>query len=158
VDVTLAARTTTQLTATPRQAEAVEILFDPRQTTYRDILAFFFQVHDALTLNRQGNAYRPGPEPLWHFAPLPLFWVMGGLFTLAGGFRLATHDVNEIPLWLGFGHGAEVSSTLIHARRRRGQWCTAPGCRSVGHGCRHRRPRPRPLRCRGRRCEPPRCP
>jgi len=39
----------------PGHAEAVEIVFDPSQTTYRDILAFFFQVHDPSTLNRQGN-------------------------------------------------------------------------------------------------------
>ena len=36
-------------------AEAIEITFDPGRTTYRDILAFFFQIHDPTTLNRQGN-------------------------------------------------------------------------------------------------------
>ncbi len=36
-------------------AEAIEIVFDPEQTSYRDILAFFFQIHDPTTLNRQGN-------------------------------------------------------------------------------------------------------
>lgn len=35
--------------------EAVEIVFDPDKTTYRDILEFFFQIHDPTTLNRQGN-------------------------------------------------------------------------------------------------------
>lgn len=39
----------------PGHAEAVEIVFDPSQTTYRDILSFFFQIHDPSTLNRQGN-------------------------------------------------------------------------------------------------------
>ena len=39
----------------PGHAEAVEIVFDPTATTYRDILAFFFQIHDPSTLNRQGN-------------------------------------------------------------------------------------------------------
>jgi peptide-methionine (S)-S-oxide reductase len=36
-------------------AEAIEIVFDPAQTSFRDILAFFFQIHDPTTLNRQGN-------------------------------------------------------------------------------------------------------
>lgn len=39
----------------PGHTEAVEIVFDPTQTTYRDILEFFFQVHDPSTVNRQGN-------------------------------------------------------------------------------------------------------
>ncbi len=36
-------------------AEAIEIEFDPAVTSYRDILEFFFQIHDPTTLNRQGN-------------------------------------------------------------------------------------------------------
>ena len=36
-------------------AEAIEITFDPAVTTYRDLLEFFFQIHDPSTLNRQGN-------------------------------------------------------------------------------------------------------
>jgi peptide-methionine (S)-S-oxide reductase len=36
-------------------AEAIEIVFDPGLTSYRDVLAFFFQIHDPTTLNRQGN-------------------------------------------------------------------------------------------------------
>lgn len=46
----------------PGHAEALEIEYDPSKTTYREILDFFFRVHDPTTKNRQGNdigsAYR----------------------------------------------------------------------------------------------------
>ena len=38
----------------PGHAEAIEITFDPKQTSFRDLLEFFFQVHDPTTVNRQG--------------------------------------------------------------------------------------------------------
>ena len=43
-------------------AEGIEIIFDPAKVSYRQILEFFFQIHDPTTKNRQGNdvgsAYR----------------------------------------------------------------------------------------------------
>ena len=36
-------------------AEAIEIVFDPDKTTYRQLLELFFQIHDPTTPNRQGN-------------------------------------------------------------------------------------------------------
>ena len=43
-------------------AEAIEIVFDPAVMSFRELLEFFFQIHDPTTPNRQGNdrgtAYR----------------------------------------------------------------------------------------------------
>ena len=36
-------------------AEAIEIIFEPEKTSFRDLLEFFFQIHDPTTKNRQGN-------------------------------------------------------------------------------------------------------
>jgi peptide-methionine (S)-S-oxide reductase len=49
-------------------AEAIEIVFDPEQTSFRELLEFFFRIHDPTTLNRQGNdvgtSYR---SAIWTF-------------------------------------------------------------------------------------------
>lgn len=46
----------------PGHAEALEIEYDPEKTTYKELLDFFFQVHNPTTMNQQGNdrgtAYR----------------------------------------------------------------------------------------------------
>ena len=40
-------------------AEAIEVEFDNEQTSFRKLLAFFFQIHDPTTENRQGNDRGP---------------------------------------------------------------------------------------------------
>src|SRR3954452_15115255 len=45
-------------------AEAIEVVVDPQQGSYRELLELFFQIHDPTTKNRQGNdmgmSYRSG--------------------------------------------------------------------------------------------------
>jgi peptide-methionine (S)-S-oxide reductase len=40
-------------------AEAIEIIFDPAKLSYRQILEYFFQIHDPTTRDRQGNDRGP---------------------------------------------------------------------------------------------------
>ncbi|HAR99818.1 MAG: Peptide methionine sulfoxide reductase MsrA [Candidatus Moranbacteria bacterium GW2011_GWC2_37_73] len=43
----------------PGHAEAVEIEYDNKKTSFNQILDFFFQIHDPTTLNQQGNDRGP---------------------------------------------------------------------------------------------------
>ncbi|MHC0442801.1 peptide-methionine (S)-S-oxide reductase MsrA [Flavobacterium sp. 3-210] len=39
----------------PGHAEGIEITYDPTETSYRELLDYFFRVHDPTTVDRQGN-------------------------------------------------------------------------------------------------------
>lgn len=39
---------------TTHHAETVEVFYDPKKTTYEDLLAYFFTIHDPTTYHRQG--------------------------------------------------------------------------------------------------------
>lgn len=39
----------------PGHAEAIKIIYDPTVTNYKQILDYFFRIHDPTTVNRQGN-------------------------------------------------------------------------------------------------------
>lgn len=39
----------------PGHAEAIKISFDDQQTSYAELLDYFFSIHDPTTVNRQGN-------------------------------------------------------------------------------------------------------
>ena len=72
-------------------AEAIEILFDPASISYRDILEFFFQIHDPSTPNRQGNDRGPSYRSAIYYAAAAQQAV--ALDTIA--------DVNASGLWPG---------------------------------------------------------
>jgi peptide-methionine (S)-S-oxide reductase len=40
-------------------AEVVQVSFDPQKIAYRDLLGWFWKLHDPTTLNRQGNDVGP---------------------------------------------------------------------------------------------------
>jgi peptide-methionine (S)-S-oxide reductase len=39
----------------PGHAEGIELTYDPAKTSFREILDYFFRIHDPTTLDRQGN-------------------------------------------------------------------------------------------------------
>ena len=72
-------------------AEGIEVVFDPAKLPFRQLLEFFFQIHDPTTLNRQGN-------------DLGLSYRSGIYFTSASQHDEALRtiaDVNASGLWPG---------------------------------------------------------
>ncbi len=72
-------------------AESIEVIFDPEVLSYRQLLEYFFQIHDPTTPNRQGNDIGPSYRSA-------IFWLDEGqrqvaLDTIA--------DVEASGLWPG---------------------------------------------------------
>ncbi|WP_037227541.1 peptide-methionine (S)-S-oxide reductase MsrA [Rhodopirellula baltica] len=72
-------------------AEGIEILFDPEKTSYRQLLEFFFQIHDPTTPNRQGNDRGPSYRSAIYYVDEQQKQI--ALHTIA--------DVNASGLWPG---------------------------------------------------------
>lgn len=72
-------------------AEGIEIIFNPEQITYRQLLEFFFQIHDPTTPNQQGNdrgmSYRSA-----------IYYTSDEQAEIA---KLTIEDVNQSGLWPG---------------------------------------------------------
>ena len=39
----------------PGHAEGIELIYDPKETSFKEILDYFFRIHNPTTLNQQGN-------------------------------------------------------------------------------------------------------
>lgn len=72
-------------------AEGIEIMFDPDRISYRQLLEFFFQIHDPTTPNRQGNDLGPSYRSAIYF--IDEAQKQTALETIA--------DVNASGLWPG---------------------------------------------------------
>jgi len=72
-------------------AEAVEVVFDPGQTSYRDIIEFFFQIHDPTTRDCQG-------EDVGSEYRSEIFWMNGEQRQIA---EATIADVEASGLWPG---------------------------------------------------------
>ena len=72
-------------------AEGIEVIFDPARISYRQLLEFFFQIHDPTTPNRQGNDLGPSYR--------------SGIYWLTDSQRATAEDtiadVNASGLWPG---------------------------------------------------------
>jgi peptide-methionine (S)-S-oxide reductase len=72
-------------------AEGIEIFFDPVKISYRELLEFFFQIHDPTTPDRQGNDLGPSYRSAIYYLDDEQKRVAEETIT----------DVNESGLWPG---------------------------------------------------------
>ena len=95
-------------------AEGIEIWFDPDVISYRDLLEFFFQIHDPTTMNRQGNDIGLSYRSAIYFESEDQRQT--ALDTIA--------DVNQSGIWPGrvVTEVAPVLVSRIPKARTRGTW------------------------------------
>lgn len=74
-----------------RHAEAIEVIYDPARLSFRQLLEFFFQIHDPTTLDRQGNDLGPSYRS-------EIFYLDAGQKTIA---EETIADVDASGLWPG---------------------------------------------------------
>ncbi|MEL0144347.1 MAG: peptide-methionine (S)-S-oxide reductase MsrA [Alphaproteobacteria bacterium] len=72
-------------------AEGIEIFFDPVKISYRELLEFFFQIHDPTTPDRQGNDLGPSYRSAIYYLDDEQKRVAEEIIS----------DVNESGLWPG---------------------------------------------------------
>ncbi|EMR12887.1 methionine sulfoxide reductase A [Methylophaga lonarensis MPL] len=72
-------------------AEAIEVIFNPTQLSYRKLLEFFFQIHDPTTPNQQGNDRGPSYRSAIYYASEQQAEIA----------RQTIDDVNQSGLWPG---------------------------------------------------------
>ena len=74
-----------------RHAEAIAVVFDPSQISYRELLELFFQIHDPTTRDRQGNDIGPSYRSA-------IYWLSDEQRATA---QQTIADVNASGLWPG---------------------------------------------------------
>jgi peptide-methionine (S)-S-oxide reductase len=85
-------------------AEALEVVFDPTTLSYRELLEFFFQIHDPTTPNRQGNDRGPSyRSAIFYTSPEQLKTAEGTIAEVNASGRWPGPVVTELapagPFW-----------------------------------------------------------
>lgn len=78
-------------------AEAIEVLFDPSVLSYRELLLFFFSIHNPTTLNRQGNDIGPSyRSAIFYISPEQKATALAVIETLTKSGKFPGRIVTEV--------------------------------------------------------------